>query len=116
MNTFRLSSEQSVNYRRCLTAAAAATVAFAAAALAPAAAASALPTGGGSAADTVQELEARGYNVQVNANTTAPLSLSGCAVTDVHGLTDSNVDHAGHLIDPAQFTTAFVSVFCRPQG
>ena len=76
--------------------------------------AGALPTGGGSAADTVQDLQARGYHVQLNANTTA--SLDQCSVTDVHGLADSNIDHTGHKIDPTQFSTVFVNVFCRPQG
>jgi hypothetical protein len=94
--------------------AAAATVTSAAVALAPTPAASALPTGGGSAVDTVQDLEARGYHVQLNSNTTA--ALTECAVTDVHGLADSNIDHTGHKIDPDQFTTVFVNVFCRPQG
>lgn len=102
-----------VNHRRCLVVGAA-TVAFAAAAMAPASTASALPTAGGSAADTVQDLQARGYHVQLNANTTA--ALSQCAVTDIHGLSDSNIDQTGHKIDPAQFTTVFVNVFCRPQG
>lgn len=112
MNKTRPANEPKVNYRRCLVAGAA--VAFAAAAMAPAISASALPTGGGSAADTVQDLQARGYHVQLNANTTA--ALSQCAVTDIHGLSDSNIDHTGHKIDPAQFTTVFVNVFCRPQG
>ena len=62
----------------------------------------------------MQDLQARGYHVQLNANTTA--SLTQCSVTDVHGLADSNIDHTGHKIDPAQFTTVFVNVFCRPQG
>ena len=76
--------------------------------------ASAMPTGGGSATDTVHELQSRGYHVQLNANTTAPLSQ--CSVTDVHGLSDSNIDNRGHKIDPSQFTTVYVNVQCRPQG
>jgi hypothetical protein len=35
-----------------------------------------------------------------------------CTVTSVHGLNDSNVDAAGRLIDPAQFTVAYVDVTC----
>jgi hypothetical protein len=112
MNKTPLLGERRVNRRRCLVAGTA--IAFVAASMAPAITASALPTGGGSAADTVQDLQARGYHVQLNANTTA--ALSQCAVTDIHGLSDSNIDHTGHKIDPAQFTTVFVNVFCRPQG
>jgi hypothetical protein len=62
----------------------------------------------------VQDLQARGYHVQLNANTTAPLGQ--CSVTDVHGLADSNIDHTGHKIDPGQFTTVYVNLSCRPQG
>ena len=83
-------------------------------AAAPAAYAAAMPTGGGSAVDTVHELQSRGYHVQINANTTAPLSQ--CSVTDVHGLSGSNIDHTGHKLDSTQFDTVYVSVFCRQQG
>ncbi len=80
----------------------------------PLAYASAMPTGGGSAVDTVSDLQSRGYHVQINANTTAPLSQ--CSVTDVHGLSGSNIDHTGSKIDAAQFHTVYVDVFCRQQG
>lgn len=114
MTNYRISVEHKVNYRRCLAAAAAATGAFSLVAMAPIAQATALPTGGGSAADTVHELQARGYHVQLNANTTAPLSQ--CSVTDVHGLSGSNFDHSGQRIDSGQFDTVYVNVSCRPQG
>ena len=81
---------------------------------APISYASAMPTGGGSAADTVSDLQSRGYQVHVNANTNAPLSQ--CLVNEVHGLTGSNIDHAGNKIDPTQFDTVHVNVFCRQQG
>lgn len=90
------------------------SVAVAGFALALAPTAAALPTGGGSAADTVHELQSRGYHVQLNSNTTAPLSQ--CSVTDVHGLSDSNINDTGHKLDPSQFTTVYVNVQCRPQG
>jgi len=88
--------------------------AFAMTALTPVAGASAMPTGGGSAVDTVHELQSRGYHVQINANTTAPLSQ--CSVTEVHGLSNSNSDSSGRKLDPSQFDTVYVNVFCRQQG
>ncbi|WP_348536296.1 hypothetical protein [Mycobacterium sp. OTB74] len=100
-----------MNSRRCMVAAA---FAVAAVAIAPMTSASAMPTGGGSATDTVHDLQARGYHVQLNANTTAPLSQ--CSVTDVHGLNSSNVDHTGHRVNQDQFDTVYVNVSCRPQG
>jgi hypothetical protein len=42
----------------------------------------AAPTGIGSAADTVNSLQASGYTVQVNGAATSP--LSECTVTGVH--------------------------------
>ncbi|MEZ0051273.1 hypothetical protein ABIA30_002271 [Mycobacterium sp. MAA66] len=114
MTSYRIPVERKMNYRRCLAVAAATAGAFAVAAIAPVTQASAMPTGGGSAADTVHDLQARGYHVQINTNTVSPLSQ--CSVTDVHGLSDSNIDHTGHKIDPSQFTTVYVNAFCRPQG
>ncbi|MUL64863.1 hypothetical protein BOO86_10355 [Mycobacterium sp. CBMA 234] len=90
----------------------AAAAVFTTALIAPAVS-TALPTGGGSAVDTVNELQARGYHVQLNANTTAPLSQ--CSVTDVHGLSGTNFDSKGHRIDSGQFDTVYVNVSCRPQ-
>jgi hypothetical protein len=54
----------------------------ASAALGFAAHAGAAPTGVGSAADTVKELQADGYTVQVNGAANGPLSQ--CTVTGVH--------------------------------
>ena len=74
----------------------------------------ALPTGGGSAVDTINELQSRGYHVQVNTSTSGP--LSSCSVTDVHGLSGSNIDSRGQRINSGQFDTVYVNVQCRPQG
>lgn len=114
MTAYRISGEQKANnYRRGLVIAGAAAAAFAAVAIAPATA-SALPTGGGSAVDTINELQSRGYHVQVNTSTSGP--LSSCSVTDVHGLSGSNIDSRGQRINSGQFDTVYVNVQCRPQG
>ena len=114
MTAYRISGEQKANNtRRGLVIVGAAAAAIAAAALAPATA-SALPTGGGSAVDTINELQSRGYHVQVNTSTSGP--LSACSVTDVHGLTGSNIDGRGQRINSGQFDTVYVNVQCRPQG
>lgn len=73
------------------------------------AAAAALPSQG-SAAETVTVLQSEGYNVHVNGPQDVPLSQ--CKVTDVHGLSNSNVDAAGHRIDPTTFMTIYVDVSC----
>lgn len=114
MTAYRISGEQKANNkRRGLVIVGAAAAAIAAATLAPATA-SALPTGGGSAVDTINELQSRGYHVQVNTSTSGP--LSACSVTDVHGLTGSNIDSRGQRINSGQFDTVYVNVQCRPQG
>ena len=114
MTAYRISGEQNVNNRRRgLVIAGAAAAAFAALTIDPATA-SALPTGVGSAVDTINELQARGYHVQVNTSTSGP--LSSCSVTDVHGLSGSNVDGRGQRINSGQFDTVYVNVQCRPQG
>ncbi|WKG02955.1 hypothetical protein [Mycolicibacterium sp. HK-90] len=79
-----------------------------------AAPAGAAPSGTGSAADTVRELQNRGYQVQINSN--ANTGLSNCRVTGVHGLSDSNIDEDGRRIDPSQHTTVYVNVACQPDG
>ena len=73
-------------------------------------AAIAAPTGASSAADTISTLQSEGYNVQVNGIAGVPLAR--CTVTGVHGLSDSNVDTLGHLVDPTQFTTVYVDISC----
>lgn len=45
-------------------------------------AAASTSTGGGSASDTIGNLQRQGYTVQVNGNVSAP--LSECVATDVH--------------------------------
>lgn len=42
-------------------------------------------TGGGSASDTIGNLQRQGYSVQINGNVSAP--LSECVATDVHTAT-----------------------------
>ena len=83
-----------------------------AAALGLAGAAAAAPFGGASAAYVIQTLEAEGYNVQLNEILPPDVPLSECTATDVHGLSDSNIDSAGLRIDPTQFTTVYVDVVC----
>jgi hypothetical protein len=77
--------------------------ALAAAALGLAGAAAAAPSGGSNAADTVKNLQAQGYNVQLNGSVTS--TLSQCIVTGVHG------DSVGP-IDPTQLTVVYVDISC----
>jgi hypothetical protein len=72
-------------------------------ALAPAAAAA--PSSAGSAQDTVNRLQALGYNVALNGPRTAP--LSDCLVTGIHP------DDPGSTV-AKQFTTVFVDIACPP--
>jgi hypothetical protein len=65
----------------------------------------------GNAQDTVNALQARGYNVQVNGATVYP--MSSCKVLGVEGLNNSNINSAGARIDPTQFDTVYVDVSCR---
>jgi hypothetical protein len=65
----------------------------------------------GNAQDTINALQARGYNVQVNGATVVP--LSSCKVLGVEGLNNSNIDSAGARIDPTKFDTVYVDVYCR---
>ena len=69
-------------------------------------AAGAAPTGGGNAADTVGELRADGYTVQINGSRTDPLSQ--CTTTGVHGVPNA----AGSAAAPESFTTIYVDVSC----
>ncbi len=64
------------------------------------------PHGGGSASDVIADLEAKGYNVQinwVNGHSTTPLSQ--CSVSAVH-----NPDRSPP--PPTSFTTVYVDVSC----
>jgi hypothetical protein len=69
-------------------------------------AASAAPTGGDNAADTVRELRADGYAVQINGSMTDPLSQ--CTTTAVHGVPYA----VGSAARPESFTTIYVDVSC----
>jgi hypothetical protein len=65
----------------------------------------------GNAQDTVNALQAKGYNVILNGAAVVP--LSSCKVTGVEGLNNSNIDSSGNRIDPAQFDTVYVDISCR---
>jgi len=79
----------------------------------PAAAAAAPggPGGFGNAQDTINSLQAQGFNVQLNGAAVYP--LSGCKVTGIEGLHDSNINSNGSIIDPTQFTTVYVDISCK---
>jgi hypothetical protein len=65
----------------------------------------------GNAQDTVNSLQAKGYNVILNGATAFP--LSSCKVLGVEGLNNSNIDSAGSRIDPTSFDTVYVDISCR---
>ena len=67
--------------------------------------------GYGNAQDTINALKAQGYNVILNGAPVYP--LSGCKVTGVEGLRNSNSSPAGNRIDPAQFDTVYVDMSCK---
>jgi hypothetical protein len=69
------------------------------------------PGGFGNAQDTINSLQAQGFNVQLNGAAVYP--LSGCRVTGIEGLHDSNVNSNGSIIDPTQFTTVYVDISCK---
>ncbi|WP_319450037.1 MULTISPECIES: hypothetical protein [unclassified Mycobacterium] len=63
------------------------------------------------AQDTINTLKAQGYNVVLNGAPVYP--LSGCKVTGVEGLRDSNAKAGGDRIDPTQFDTVYVDISCK---
>jgi hypothetical protein len=67
--------------------------------------------GFGNAQDTINALKAQGYNVIVNGAEVDP--LSGCKVTGVEGLRDSNVNPSGSRIDSTEFDTVYVDISCK---
>ncbi len=67
--------------------------------------AGAAPSNAGSAQDTVNRLQALGYNVAFNGSRTAP--LSECIVTGVHP------DDPGSAV-AKQFATLWVDISCPP--
>ena len=80
----------------------------------PAGVAAAAPSGFsnfGNAQDTVNALQAKGYNVILNGGTAFP--LSSCKVLGVEGLNNSNIDSQGSRIDPTSFDTVYVDISCR---
>ncbi|UCZ60361.1 hypothetical protein [Mycolicibacterium phocaicum] len=82
-------------------------------ATAPAAPSSAVggPGGFGNAQDTINALQAQGFNVQVNGAVVYP--LSGCKVLGIEGMTNDNVDGSGAIIDRTKFTTVWVDISCK---
>jgi hypothetical protein len=87
----------------------AAVMTFAAAAVISAGVAAAAPTGGGNAADTVAQLRAMGYQVQINGS--VPVPLSDCVTTAVHGAPDTT-EPRGQQSGDVPFTTVYVDVSC----
>lgn len=69
------------------------------------------PGGFGNAQDTINALQAQGYNVQLNGAAVYP--LSGCKVTGIEGMRDSNIDSNGAIIDRTELTTVYVDISCK---
>ncbi|TPG28141.1 hypothetical protein [Mycolicibacterium hodleri] len=88
-----------------------ATLAAAAFGLASPAGAVGGPGGYGNAQDTINALQAQGFNVQLNGAAVYP--LSGCKVTGIEGTHNDNINSAGTLIDPTKFTTVWVDISCK---
>ncbi|OKH84565.1 hypothetical protein EB75_04460 [Mycobacterium sp. ST-F2] len=88
----------------------AAFIASATAVAAPAAAVGG-PGGFGNAQDTINALQAQGFNVLINGAVVYP--LSGCKVTGVEGMENDNIDSTGHIIDRTKFTTVWVDISCK---
>ncbi|MDT5149731.1 MAG: hypothetical protein QOI01_1464 [Mycobacterium sp.] len=97
------------------TPAIAATIAgaLAAAALGLASTAAAIggPGGYGNAQDTINALQAQGFNVQINGAVVYP--LSGCKVTGIEGMNNDNINSAGAIIDRTKSTTVWVDILCK---
>jgi hypothetical protein len=69
------------------------------------------PGGYGNSQDTINALQAQGFNVQLNGAAVNP--LSGCKVTGVEGMHNDNINSAGAIIDPTKFTTVWVDILCK---
>ena len=90
---------------------AAAVSALATGAVGFAGSAAAAPTGGPNAADTIDQLTAQGYNVQVNVQNGPRSSLlSECTVTGVTGMSGTNA--MGKPLTPAQAGTVYIDINC----
>jgi hypothetical protein len=99
--------------QRFTTVIAAITGALAVAALGLASTAGAVggPGGYGNAQDTINALQAQGFNVQVNGAIVYPLSW--CKVIGIEGMHNDNINSAGAIIDPTKLTTVWVDIFCK---
>lgn len=69
------------------------------------------PGGYGNAQDTINALQAQGFNVLINGAVVYP--LSGCRVTGIEGLRNDNVDSSGAIIDRTKMTTVWVDISCK---
>jgi hypothetical protein len=69
------------------------------------------PGGYGNAQDTINALQAQGFNVQLNGAAVYP--LSGCKVTGIEGMHNDNINSAGAIIDPTKSTTVWVDISCK---
>jgi hypothetical protein len=67
--------------------------------------------GYGNAQDTVNALQAQGFNVQLNGAAVYPLSW--CKVTGIEGMRNDNVDSSGAIIDRTKLTTVYVDILCK---
>ena len=65
------------------------------------------PLAGGSAADAVSSLQARGYDVEVQGDTESP--LSECTATQISGLSGTNSAGQGGV---PKGSTVYVTVAC----
>ena len=68
----------------------------------------AVPLGGSNASDAVSQLQAQGFDVQINGDQSAP--LSECTVTGISGL--SGTDSTGHS-SATKGSTVYVGVACN---
>lgn len=69
------------------------------------------PGGFGNAQDTINALQAQGFNVLINGAVVYP--LSGCKVIGIEGLRNDNVDSSGAIIDRTKMTTVWVDISCK---
>lgn len=69
------------------------------------------PGGFGNAQDTINALQAQGFNVLINGAVVYP--LSGCRVIGIEGLRNDNVDSSGAIIDRTTMTTVWVDISCK---
>ncbi|BBX85103.1 hypothetical protein [Mycolicibacterium aubagnense] len=69
------------------------------------------PGGFGNAQDTINALQAQGFNVLINGAVVYP--LSGCKVLGIEGLRNDNIDGSGAIIDRTKMTTVWVDISCK---